>query len=107
MQGIKNDRYRKNRGGNSVILDISCAGCNDHLFYYQKDGPGPLKRMYLDRIYKSDQYSDLENTSPKNIPQLVCLKCKIVLGVLYIYKPEKRLSYRVLEGKIKKARVKV
>ena len=35
------------------LLDISCAKCDTHLFYYQKDGPGMLKRMYLDRIYGS------------------------------------------------------
>ncbi|MDQ5929971.1 MAG: hypothetical protein QG594_1753, partial [Bacteroidota bacterium] len=43
---FKNDKYKKARGGVSALLDIKCAHCGSHLFFYQKDGPGALKRMY-------------------------------------------------------------
>jgi len=56
---FKSDKYKRTRGGYSRLLDISCAKCGTHLFYYQKDGPGMLKRMYLDRIYDSKKYSQL------------------------------------------------
>jgi len=58
---FKNDKYKKVRGGYSRLLDIQCAKCKEHLLFYQKDGPGILKRMYLDRIFESPKYSGLEN----------------------------------------------
>jgi hypothetical protein len=45
-----NDKYKKVRGGYSRLLDITCEKCGNHVCYYQKDGPGILKRMYFDRI---------------------------------------------------------
>ena len=50
---IKNDKFKKVRGGYTRLLDISCACRQTHICVYQKDGPGILKRMYLDRIIKS------------------------------------------------------
>ena len=49
----KNDPYRQARGGYARLLAVSCATCGTHLFSYQKDGPGIVKRLYLDRIYQS------------------------------------------------------
>ena len=54
----KNDPYRQARGGYARLLAVSCATCGMHLFYYQKDGPGIVKRLYLDRIYQSHAYFD-------------------------------------------------
>ena len=51
----KNDTYKKARGGYARLLAVSCATCGTHLFYYQKDGPGIVKRLYLDRIYGTFQ----------------------------------------------------
>src|SRR3989344_7200948 len=99
---FKSDKYKKSRGGYSRLLDIQCAKCGEHLFFYQKDGPGILKRMYLDRIYESDKYSKLENKALKTIPQLVCLKCNELLGVPYIYQKEDRLAFRLFVGGITK-----
>lgn len=94
---IKKDKYRKARGGTSKMLDISCESCDTHLFFYQKDGPGILKRLYLDRIV------DFEKQSDKN---LVCPNCKDTLGICYLYPKEKRPAYRLFAGEITKRIVK-
>lgn len=99
---FKSDKYKKTRGGYSRLLDISCEKCGTHLFYYQKDGPGMLKRMYLDRIYGSDKYSGLENKSLKSVPQLVCPKCGQHIGVPINYAKENRLAYRLFVGSVTK-----
>jgi hypothetical protein len=103
---FKSDKYKKARGGYSRLLDISCARCGQHLCLYQKDGPGLLKRMYLDRIYKSDKYSGLENKPLKLIPNLVCTGCNQIVGIPYIYEPEKRLAFRLFVGEVSKKIVK-
>ncbi len=51
---LKSDKFRKARGGRSKVLNIGCEKCGKHLFKYQKDGPGILKRLYLDRISESE-----------------------------------------------------
>ena len=102
MKKIKNDVYRKSRGGYSVLLDLYCTYCNELLFSYQKDGPGPLKRLYLDRISNSNIYQNLQSLSPKSIPQLSCPNCNETIGVLYVYKPESRFAYRLIQKKKKK-----
>ena len=93
MTNIKNDKYKKARGGHSRILDVSCSECDKHLFYYQKDGPGILKRAYLDRIIGL-------NLAGKS--SLICPKCKKTLGVATIYKKESRLAIRFFEGAVSK-----
>jgi hypothetical protein len=103
---LKNDKYKKNRGGYSRLLEISCEGCGAALGYYQKDGPGILKRMYLDRIYKSDDYSDLSNKLFNELPQLICKKCKRHLGVPVIYEKEKRFAFRLFQGSVTKKIIK-
>jgi hypothetical protein len=99
---FKTDKYKKARGGYSRLLDISCAKCGTRLFYYQKDGPGMLKRMYLDRIYDSKKYSNLQNESLKNVPQLICPHCKTHIGVPFNYAKEDRLAYRLFVGAVTK-----
>ena len=62
---------------------------------YQKDGPGILKRLYLDRITSpSDKLERNKNLSCKN--------CKMILGVKTAYKKENRPVYRLFVGAIKK-----
>ena len=89
---LKKDKYRKARGGHSRLLDLSCAKCGAHLFYYQKDGPGILKRTYLDRIV------GMKISKSK----LICPKCKELLGVPIIYKKENRPAIRLFEGSVSK-----
>ncbi|MDO8668312.1 MAG: hypothetical protein Q7K35_04440 [bacterium] len=103
---LKNDRFKKNRGGYSRLLDISCEGCGRHLCFYQKDGLGMLKRMYFDRIYNSEEYNNLENLPIKKLPQLICKNCSRLLGVPIEYKKEKRLAFRLFQGTVMKKIVK-
>lgn len=80
---MKNDKFSHARGGWSRVLDVSCEGCGVRLCYYQKDGPGPLKRMYVDRMI---------NLTPRD-DQLICSECKRILGIQITYK--KRESARI------------
>jgi hypothetical protein len=97
---FKNDRYRKNRGGHSRLLLLNCEKCGNSIAIYQKDGPGILKRLYLDRIVTPDFLQDKKN---KNF---TCNKCKILLGVQIIYTKEDRLAYRLFVGAVGKKIVK-
>lgn len=108
MAGIKlkSDKYKKSRGGYSRLLDIQCSKCGTHLFYYQKDGPGILKRTYLDRIYESNQYSGLDKLPLKMISPLTCQNCKQLLGIPYVYEKEDRLAFRLLAGSVSKKIIK-
>jgi len=95
---FKNDKYKRARGGYSRLLNISCEHCGDHLFYYQKDGPGILKRMYIDRISEAGNLK--LNTN------LVCPGCKRLLAIQIIYEKEKRPALRLFVGAVSKKIVK-
>ncbi|SRR5690606_39594287 len=92
MYKFRNDKYKKSRGGKSVVLDVKCGKCDSHIAYYQKDGPGMLKRMYLDR------FIDL---SPEG-SELNCISCDDVVGSLMVYKKESRKAYRLFAGAVTK-----
>ena len=102
MIKLKNDRFKKNRGGQSRLLEISCAGCGARLCFYQKDGPGMLKRMYLDRIYDSKDYGGLAGLPLSKLPQLICKSCQRLLGVPIEYEKENRLAFRLFQGAVAK-----
>ena len=89
---IIHDRYQKARGGWSRILELSCAKCGHPLFRYQKDGPGPLKRLYKDRI----------DGGVAGGVMLRCPKCKEILGTAIIYKKEGRPAYRLFQDAVAK-----
>ena len=95
---FKNDRYKKSRGGYSRLLDISCEHCGKHLFFYQKDGPGVLKRMYIDRISEAGNI--------KLVTNLICFGCKRVLAVPVVYEKENQLALRLFVGAVTKKIVK-
>jgi len=95
---FKNDMFKKARGGYSRLLDISCEQCGKHLFFYQKDGPGILKRMYIDRISESNSIN--LNTN------LICPECKKILAVPIIYEKENRPAFRLFIGAVTKKIVK-
>lgn len=103
---LKNDRYKKVRGGYSRLLEISCESCGRLLCNYQKDGPGILRRMYLDRITNSKTYSDLHYLNIKDIPEFKCQPCKRLLGICIKYEKENRLAYRLFVGAVTKKIIK-
>ncbi len=103
---FKKDRYRRARGGYSRLLEISCEHCNNVVALYQKDGPGSLKRMYLDRIMEPKKLTGVANMPTRKMPHLICAKCKQVIGIPYIYQKEKRPAYRPFEGAVRKKIVK-
>lgn len=91
---LKKDTYRKIRGGYSRFLNIYCSNCKNHILLYQKDGPGPLKRLYLDRIFAPSNLASLHLVKDiKKIPNLVCFDCHSYIGTVYKYPKEKRLAF--------------
>jgi hypothetical protein len=94
---FKSDRFKKNRGGYSRWLLLSCEKCKNPILFYQKDGPGILKRLYIDRIVDGKNFVD------KN---LVCKECKTVLGIKIVYQKENRQAYRLFAGAIEKKVIK-
>ncbi len=101
---FKKDSFSRARGA-SRFLDITCSKCANHICYYQKDGPGILKRMYLDRIVGSS-YQELEHKTFSEVPKFTCPACKELLGTPMIYEKEKRLAFRLFVGAVVKKIVK-
>jgi hypothetical protein len=91
---LKDDVYREARGGYARFLNLYCGSCGSHVALYQKDGPGMLKRLYLDRIFAPK--------TPKNEKELVCKSCGKTLGTAYLYEKEKRPAVRLYQGSIVK-----
>ncbi|MEI7749701.1 MAG: hypothetical protein WCJ25_01720 [Candidatus Moraniibacteriota bacterium] len=90
---LKSDRYKSARGGASKLLAISCQTCGASICRYQKDGPGNLRRMYIDRI------------SEANIPltnkDFSCPNGHLI-GVAIVYKKESRPAFRLITGMVTK-----
>lgn len=102
---LKSDKYRKARGGYSRFLNIFCEHCGAKVLVYQKDGTGPLKRLYLDRIFAPKGLVNFQTMS--KMPNLVCSKCKTVLAIPYMYKKENRNAYRLFVGAVTKKITKI
>lgn len=92
---FQSDKFKKARGGNSRWLSVFCESCKEPLVKYQKDGPGILKRMYLDRMYGMDTTKWLKEN-------FECPKCKTLLGIPIIYKKEDRPAIRLFAGAVGK-----
>ena len=92
MYKLKKDKYKSTRGGYSRILEITCEHCSAHICYYQKDGPGMLRRMYLDRMIDHDHKKG----------DLFCPDCQRLIGVYIIYEKEQRPAYRLFAGSVNK-----
>lgn len=97
---FKKDSYRIARGGRSQFIDLSCDRCGKSIAVYQKDGPGPLKRMYVDRIVGPELLvRSLEKVkTTKKMPMFNCPSCKEELGVPMIYEKEERLAYKLFQS---------
>ncbi|MEI6741855.1 MAG: hypothetical protein WCK71_01925 [bacterium] len=94
---LKNDKYRHARGGYSRLLAISCQKCDALVCNYQKDGPGSLRRMYIDRI--SEQKVAITGNS---------LTCKNghILGTKIVYAKENRPAFRLITNSFIKKIIK-
>ena len=90
---LQNDKYRKSRGGYSRLLSISCLICGKQICFYQKDGPGNLRRMYIDRI--------LNNKVPITGKNFKC-PLRHLLGVKVIYEKENRPAFRLFVDSVEK-----
>ncbi len=97
MKKLQNDRYRKTRGGYSRLLQISCQKCGSLICLYQKDGPGNLRRMYIDRIFNPKIFLSRKD--------MTCFKGHL-LGTRIIYKKEKRPAFRLFVDSITKKIIK-
>lgn len=100
----KKDRFSRSRGA-SQFLNLFCAKDGAHLVLYQKDGPGALKRLYLDRIFAPSPQSGWQNLgSITEVPNLTCPKCGTLIGSPMIYRSENRLAIRLNAGTFSKVR---
>ena len=98
---FKRDRYMKKRG-NPAMLYITCANCQAYIMCYQKDGPGPLKRCYLDRIHHPPSLKQSEKASftKKTCPKIICPSCKNHIGAPFIYEKESRPAFAIQQGSV-------
>lgn len=88
-----NDSYKLKRGGYSRLYKIFCQNCDSEICLYQKDGPGNLRRMYLDRIL------DAKVSTKRN--ELICEKGHVV-GSKIIYEKENRQAFRLFVDSVTK-----
>ena len=86
------------------MINVSCMKCGKELFVYQKDGPGWLKRCYLNRILGPEKYEKLQHDKtikePMDLKNLKC-DCGIVIGSPMKHK-DGRLAFHLIRGKFKR-----
>ena len=104
---FKRDKYKNARGGYSRLLELRCRKCNSLIATYQKDGPGNLRRLYMDRIMSPKNLTNLQNKRLKDIKPLKCNKCAFLVGIPYIYKKEKRNAFRIFQNALSKKIIKI
>lgn len=103
---LKKDRFKSTRGGYSRIINVLCRKCNNSIAIYQKDGPGNLRRMYLDRIYEPENLANLQAKDIKNIDALKCQQCNELIGIPYIYEKENRKAFKLFQDSVIKKIIK-
>lgn len=96
---FKKDKYARARGASQWLL-LGCAACNQAFALYQKDGPGSLIRLYIDRIFAPEVLANFQHTAEvvKDLPNLACTQCQAVIGTPMVYELEKRLAFRLKHG---------
>ena len=105
---LKKDRFSKTRGGTSQFLNIFCSQCRTWILLYQKDGPGQLLRLYLDRIHAPENLAALQDLytvhTVNSVLPLKCPSCGALIAVAMIYDQEHRIAYRLIHGTFIKQR---
>lgn len=94
---FKKDIYTKNRGNYSEFLNLYCRKCGTKIAKYQKDGPGDLLRIYVDRILENEEL--LQFVVDK---KMLCPHCQRLLGLGYLYPKEQRPAYILFQNTIVK-----
>lgn len=102
---LKNDRYRKARGGMAAFLTLYCTKCNAWLLLYQKDGSGQLHRCYLNRIFAPSGLEQLQYDShireARDLTSLICDSCGSIVGHPMRH-GDGRLAFRLIPGTFRK-----
>ncbi|OGF24884.1 hypothetical protein A2331_03405 [Candidatus Falkowbacteria bacterium RIFOXYB2_FULL_34_18] len=100
---LKKDKYKSARGGYSRLLNLHCRKCKHVFVVYQKDGPGNLRRLYMDRIMAPEKLVGLQRKNIKDVLPIKCDNCGFIVGMPYIYQKEKRKAFRVFQDAIVKS----
>ena len=102
---LKNDKYRRARGGTAKLLRLKCAKCETDLMIYQKDGPGNLLRCYLNRIFSPPELKGLQDDEnirePRDLLNLICSSCQEKIGHPIRYR-DGRLAFSLIHGSVAK-----
>jgi len=105
---FENDSSYKARGGTAKWLVLICAKCKSDICFYQKDGPGNIFRLYLDRIADSGANYLFKNLEENEIQKLTCANCGSIIATPMTYgkdaKP--RLALRLIESGVEKIAIK-
>jgi hypothetical protein len=103
---FKMDSYTRRRG-KPAMLAIYCSSCQGFLMLYQKDGPGPLLRCYLDRIHYPEilESRQKEPFYRNKSPHLECHDCHKLIGTTTIYEKENRPAYHMQVGSFSKKKI--
>lgn len=99
---FKKDKYKNARGTHLRLVNLHCRVCGNLFAIYQKDGPGNLRRLYMDRIFYPKKLTNLQDKPLNKIPTLKCSKCKEVIATPYIYSKENRKAFKVYQNMIVK-----
>lgn len=96
------DKYTKARGGTAKFNLIICANCKKIIFLYQKDGPGRLLRLYLDKFVAPVSFAKMvkQIKTKAEMKGLRCPVCNELLGIPMIYEKENRLAFRLINNKV-------
>lgn len=102
------DRAYRRRGGSAEWLLLDCVSCKSNLAFYQKDGPGNILRLYLDRISDSDGDRPYKQTPFNQVRNLGCYACNALIGVplLYDKDPQPRPAIRLVQPGVEKTAIR-
>lgn len=104
---FERDTSYRRRGGSAQWLLLLCGVCKEEITLYQKDGPGKLLRLYLDRVANTDGERPYKNLPYKEIGALTCNACSSVIGVPMLYaKDEKpRTAIRLINAGVDQTKI--
>lgn len=71
--------------GEPKMLRLCCDRCGRQFAIYQKDGEGPLKRMYLDRVHEPAELRAMATGPLEALPEVFRCQCGEEIGVRMLY----------------------